>query len=184
MEGLSREYKVLFSGPGSSSGRFFYEPGSALSFSGPSPQSSRAGPRSSSLLDQAQASVQDQPVSQAQFPVLLPQGQGRPPPVLVCHGALDSLYGEENFSLDLDNEAALRVKQARSEALDTVAEFCKLDRQDPEAKREIMLESLIIPSRPPPTERTAEDLFSMYPGTLEILEFISPRGQLPLQPHN
>ena len=33
------------------------------------------------LLDQAQASVQDQPVSQVQFPVLLPQGQGRPPPV-------------------------------------------------------------------------------------------------------
>ena len=50
------------------------------------------------LLDQAQASVQDQPVSQAQFPVLLPQGQGRPPPVLVCHGDLDSLCGEENFS--------------------------------------------------------------------------------------
>ena len=92
------------------------------------------------LLEQAQASVQDQPVSQAQFPVLLPQGQGRPPPVLVHvrRGDLDSLYGEENFSLVLDNEAALREKQALSEALDRVAEFCKLDRQDPEAKREIM----------------------------------------------
>ena len=45
------------------------------------------------LLDQAQASAQDQPVSQAQFPILLPQGQGRPLPVLVCHGDLDSLYG-------------------------------------------------------------------------------------------
>ena len=46
------------------------------------------------LLEQAQASVQDQPVSQAQFPVLPPQGQGhgRPPPVLVRHGDLDSLY--------------------------------------------------------------------------------------------
>ena len=65
------------------------------------------------LLDQAQASGQDQPVSQAQ-------------PVLVRRGDLDSLYGDENFSLDLDNEAALREKQARSEALDGVAEFCKL----------------------------------------------------------
>ena len=88
------------------------------------------------LLEQAQASVQDQPVSQ--FPVLLPQGQGqgRPLPVLVRCGDLDFLYGEENFSLDLDNEAALREKQAGSEDLDRVAEFCKLDRQDPEAKRE------------------------------------------------
>ena len=78
------------------------------------------------LLDQAQASGQDQPVSQAQFPVFLPQGQGRPLSVLVRRGDLDSLYGDENFSLDLDNEAALREKQARSEALDGVAEFCKL----------------------------------------------------------
>ena len=90
------------------------------------------------LLDQAQASAQDQPVSQAQFPVLLPQGQRRPLPVLVRRGDLDSLYGDENFSLDLDIEAALREKQARSEALDRVAEFCKLDRQDTEAKKEIM----------------------------------------------
>ena len=90
------------------------------------------------LLDQTQASAQDQVVSQAQLPVLLPQGQGRPLPVLVRHGDLDSLYGDENFSLDLDNEAALREKQARSEALDRVAEFCKLDRQDTEAKKEIM----------------------------------------------
>ena len=77
------------------------------------------------LLDKAQASAKDQPVSQAQFPVLLPQGQG---PVLVRRGDLDSPYGDENFSLDLDIEAALREKQARSEALDRMAEFCKLDR--------------------------------------------------------
>ena len=78
------------------------------------------------LLDEAQASVQDQPVSQAQFLVLLPQGQGQPPLVLVHRGDLDSLNGEENFSFDLDNEATLREKQARSEALDShrVAEFC------------------------------------------------------------
>ena len=77
------------------------------------------------MLDQAQASAKDQPVSQAQFPVLLIQGQG---PVLVRRGDLDSLYGDENFSLHLDIEAALREKQARSGALDRMAEFCKLDR--------------------------------------------------------
>ena len=64
------------------------------------------------LLGQAQASAKDQPVSQAQFPVLLPQGQGRPLPVLVRCGILDSLYGDENFSLYLNNEATLKEKQA------------------------------------------------------------------------
>ena len=106
------------------------------------------------LLNEAQASAQDQPVSQAQFPVLLPQGQGRPLPGLVRHGELDSLHEDENFSLDLDNEATLREKRAHSEdldneatlrekrahseALDRVAEFCKLDRQDTEAKKGIV----------------------------------------------
>ena len=78
------------------------------------------------LLDQAQASAQDQPVSQAQFPVLLPEGQGRPLPIWVHRGDLDSLYGDENFSLDLENEATLKVKQARSEALDRLAEFLQV----------------------------------------------------------
>ena len=41
---------------------------------------------------------QDKPVSQAQFPVLLPQGQGRPLPVLVRHGDLDSM-GMREFLL-------------------------------------------------------------------------------------
>ena len=43
------------------------------------------------LLNQAQASAQDQPVSQAQFPVQLPQGQGLPLQVLVCRSELDCL---------------------------------------------------------------------------------------------
>ena len=50
------------------------------------------------------------------------------------HGNLDSLYGDEIFSLELDDEAALRENQARSEALDSLVEFCKLDRQKSEAK--------------------------------------------------
>ena len=80
------------------------------------------------LLVQAQAPAQSQPAGQGQFPALLPQGQGRPLPVLARRDDLDSLFEDENFSLDLDNEAALREKQARSEALDKVTEFFKLDR--------------------------------------------------------
>ena len=68
-------------------------------------------------------------MSQAHFPVLVPQGhgqghgQGQGLPAVVWRDDLDSLYNEEDFSLDLDNEAILREKQARSEALDRVAEF-------------------------------------------------------------
>ena len=120
------------------------------------------------LLDRAQASVQDQPVSQAQFPVLLAQGQGRPPPVLIRCGDLDSLYGEENFSFDLDNEAALREKQARSEALGRVAEFCKLDRQDPEAKREIM--GMRLPVYNAPARKSIEVSLPWHSSTIRIAE--------------
>ena len=77
--------------------------------------------------DQTQKSVQDQPVSQAYFPVQVPQGhgqgQGQGIPVVVGRDDLDSLYNEEESSLDLDNEAIFREKQACSEALDRVAEF-------------------------------------------------------------
>ena len=40
-------------------------------------------------------------MSQAHFPVLAPQGQGQGRPVVVRHDDLDSLFNEENFSLDL-----------------------------------------------------------------------------------
>ena len=83
--------------------------------------------QSDQRLDQTQKSVQDQSVSQAHFPVLVPQGhgqgQGQGIPVVVRRDDLDSLYNEEESSLDLDNEAILREKQACSEALDRVAEF-------------------------------------------------------------
>ena len=66
-------------------------------------------------------------MSQAHFPVLVPQGhaqgQGQGQPVVVRRDDLHSLYNEEEFSLDLDNEAILTEKQARSETLDRVAEF-------------------------------------------------------------
>ena len=49
--------------------------------------------------DQTQKSVQDQPVSQAHFPVLVPQGHGQGQaqgiPVVVRRDDLDSLYNQE-----------------------------------------------------------------------------------------
>ena len=66
-------------------------------------------------------------MNQAQFPVLVSQGQGQRQGlgrlVVVRRDDLDSLFNEDEFSIDVDNEAVLREKQARSEALDRVAEF-------------------------------------------------------------
>ena len=80
-------------------------------------------------------------MSQAQFPVLVSQGQGQRQclgrPVVVRRDAIDSLFNEEEFSIDLDNEAVLKKKQPRSEAFDRVAEFCNLDRQDPQIQKEV-----------------------------------------------
>ena len=47
-------------------------------------------------------------------------------------------FAEDIFSLDLQDEASLREKQARSEVLDCLAEFCQLDRSNAEAKKEVM----------------------------------------------
>ena len=84
-------------------------------------------------------SVQDQPVSQAQFPVLVSQGQGHRlgRPVMVRLDVIDSLFTEDEFSI-IDNEAVLKEEQARSEDLDTVAEFFNRDRQDPQIQKEVM----------------------------------------------
>ena len=45
---------------------------------------------------------------------------------------------DDNYSIDLENEAVIREKQARSKALDRVAEFCQLERANAEARKEIM----------------------------------------------
>ena len=84
-------------------------------------------------------SVQDQPVSQAQFPVLVSQGQGHRlgRPVVVRLDVIDSLFIEDEFSI-IDNEAVLKEEQAHSEVLDKVAEFCNQDRQDPQIQKEVM----------------------------------------------
>ena len=55
------------------------------------------------------SSVQDHPMNQALFPVLVSQGQGQRQglgrPVVVRRDDLDSLYNKEEFSIDVDNEA-------------------------------------------------------------------------------
>ena len=119
---------------------------------------------------QLQGSAQDQPVSQAQFPVLVPQGQaqvqGRP--LVVRHDDLDSLYKEEEFSIDLDNEAVLREKQAHSEALDRVEKFCNLDRQDPESQKEVM--GMRLPAYNAPAKKSIEISLPWHSSTIPIAD--------------
>ena len=115
---------------------------------------------------QLQGSAQDQPVSQAQFPVLVPQGpcQVQGQPVVVRRDNLDSLYNEEEFSIDLDNEAVLKEKQARSEALDRVAEFCNLDRQDPESQKEVI--GMRLPAYNAPAKKSIEISLPWHSSTI------------------
>ena len=126
------------------------------------------------LLVQAPAHVQPegqdqfQPEGHDQFPVLLPQGQGRPLPVLARLGDLECLFEDENFSLFLDNEAALREKQACSEALDKVAEFCKLDRQGSDAKREFM--GMRLPAYNAPARKSIELSLPWHSSTIPIAD--------------
>ena len=119
------------------------------------------------LLVQAQAPAQVQPAGQDQFPVLLPHSQCWPLPVLARHGDLDFLFEDENFSLDVDNEAALR-KNHRSEALDKVAEFCKLDRQDSGAKREVM--GMRLPVYNAPARKAIELSLPWHSSTIPIAD--------------
>ena len=98
------------------------------------------------------------PQDQANFPVLVPQGQvqgqrpvlGRP---VVRRDDLVSLLDEE-FSVDLDNEAVLKEKQARSDILDKIAEFCNLNRQDPRVQKEVM--GMRLPAYNAPTKKSIE----------------------------
>ena len=108
----------------------------------PSVKSAQSDQRSVIQLQSDQRQVQlHAPQDQANFPVLMPQGQGHRQigrPVVARCDDLDSLLNEEEFSVDLDNEAILKEKQALSEILDKVAEFCNLDRQDPQIQKEVM----------------------------------------------
>ena len=110
------------------------------------------------------------PQDQANFPVLVPQGQiqgqrpvlGRP---VGQRDDLDSLLDEE-FSVDLDNEAVLKEKQARSEILDKIAEFCNLNRQDPRVQKEVM--GMRLPAYNAPTKKSIEVSLPWHSTTADI----------------
>ena len=131
-------------------------------------------------------------MSQAQFPVLVSQGQGQGQrqglgrPVVVRRDDLDSLYNEEEFSIDVDNEAVLREKQARSEALDRVAEFCNLDRQDPQIQKEVM--GMRLPAYNAPAKKSIEISLPWHSSTIPIADMNHDivRGKLnkSLKPQN
>ena len=78
--------------------------------------------------------------------------------------------------MHLDNEAALRVKQARSEALERVAEFWKFDRQNPEAKREIM--GMRLPAYNAPARKSIELSLPWHSSTIPIAERNHSLGQV------
>ena len=118
--------------------------------------------------------VQDQPVSQAQFPVLVSQGQGQGQrqglgrPVVVRRDDTDSLFNEEEFSVDLDNESVLKENQARSEALDRVTGFCNLDRQDPQIQKEVM--GMRLPAYNAPAKKSIEISLPWHSSTIPIAD--------------
>ena len=110
------------------------------------------------------------PQDQANFPVLAPQGQGHRQglgrPVVARHD--DSLFNEEEFSIDLDNEAVLKEKQARSEVLDKVAEFCNLDRQDPQIQKEVM--GMRLPAYNAPAKKSIEISLHWHSSTIPVAD--------------
>ena len=109
------------------------------------------------------------PQDQANFPVLEPQGhrQGLGRPVVARRDDLDSLF-EEEFSVDIDNEAVLKEKQARSEILDKVAEFCNLDRQDPRIQKEVM--GMRLPAYNAPAKKSIEISLPWHSTTIRIAD--------------
>ena len=127
-------------------------------------------------------------MTRAQFPVLVGQGhgqrQGLGRPVVIRHDDLDSLYNEEEFSIDVDNEAVLREKQARSEALDRVAEFCNLDRQDPQIQKLVM--GMRLPAYNAPAKKSIEISLPWHSSTIADMNHDIVRGKLnkSLKPQN
>ena len=66
---------------------------------------------------------------------------------------------------------ALREKQARFEALDKVAEFCQLDRQDAEAKKE--LKGMRLPVYNAPAKIAIELPLPWHSSTIPIPDIVS-----------
>ena len=105
---------------------------------------------------------------------------------MVRRDDLDSLYNEEEFSIDVDNEAVLREKQARSEALDRVAQFCNLDWQDPQIQKEVM--GMRLPAYNAPAKKSIEISLPWHSSTIPIADMNDDivRGKLnmSLKPQN
>ena len=128
-------------------------------------------------------SVKDRDEPAAQFPVLA-QGQRRP--VVVRRDDVDSLFNEEDYSVNLDNVAVLKEKQARSEALDRVAEFCDLKRQDPQSQKEVL--GMRLPAYNAPAKKSIEISLPCYSSVIPIADMNNNivRGKLnkSLKPQN
>ena len=105
---------------------------------------------------------------------------------MVRRDDIDSLFNEEEFSIDLDNEAVLKEKQARSEALDRLAEFCNLDRQDPQIQKEVM--GMRLPAYSAPAKKSIEISLPWHSSTIPIADMNHDivRGKLnkSLKPQN
>ena len=105
---------------------------------------------------------------------------------MVRHDDIDSLFNEEEFSIDLDNEAVLKEKQAHSEALDRVAEFRNLDRQDPQIQKEVM--GMRLPAYNAPAKKSIEISLPWHSSTIPIADMNHDivRGKLnkSLKPQN
>ena len=99
---------------------------------------------------------------------------------------IDSFFNEEEFSVDLDNEAVLKEKQARSEVLDKVAEFCNLNRQDPQIQKEVM--GMRLPAYNAPAKKSIEISLPWHSSTVPIADMNHDivRGKLnkSLKPQN
>ena len=105
---------------------------------------------------------------------------------MVRRDEINSLFNEEEFSIDSDNEAVLKEKQARSEALDRVAEFCNLDRQDPQIQKEVM--GMRLPAYNAPAKKSIEISLPWHSSTIPITDMNHDivRGKLnkSLKPQN
>ena len=98
----------------------------------------------------------------------MPQGQGQRPVLGRPVGRRDDLNSllDEEFSVDLDNEAVLKEKQARSEVLDKIADFCNLNRQDPRVQKEVM--GMRLPAYNAPTKKSIEVSLPWHSTTADI----------------
>ena len=108
------------------------------------PIRSQARAQAAQVLIQAEAQAQVQIQAQTQAPPQPAQAQEQAPAQssrTSCFSPTWDLYPfaeDDRYSLDLQDEAFLREKQARSEVSDRVEEFCQLERANAEEKKEIM----------------------------------------------